>query len=99
MTGPGRRLRTAALVATALVVAAGGYGWAVGPRGVQELEGPTGVPDRWVAPDHPFDVTKRPIRAASMALRANDGTVVVAAADGRGYRSVPGLEPGDDLVQ
>ena len=77
------------VVVVAAVVAAGVLvGHALGPRPLQPVAGPTGLPDVWRAGQHSFELSDRPIEAASLAVDGGYG-VVLAAADGNGYRVHP----------
>jgi hypothetical protein len=69
----------------------------LGPRPAQPVPGPTGLPDDWEAGAYPFDLARRPVAAASMSV-AGEHAVVVAAADGRGYRRQRVLGDPSDTV-
>jgi len=68
-----------------VMLSAGYFQLALAHRGPAALDGQLGVPDAWRPPSHPFDVHTRPLEAASLAVDTPDG-VVLAAADGHGYR-------------
>jgi hypothetical protein len=70
-----------------VTLGAGYFQLAIAPRSPATLNGQLGVPDAWRPPSHPFDVRTRPLEAASLAVDTPDG-VVLAAADGHGYRLV-----------
>jgi hypothetical protein len=91
-----RLLLGAAVVLMAVLVGGVAINRAVlGPRPPQPLAGPTGLPDAWRAGDHPFDVAERPIEAASVAV-GDGGRVVLASADGHGYRVLESEDPHQD---
>jgi hypothetical protein len=83
LTGVALVVVVSAVVSAGLLV-----GHALGPRPLQPVAGPTGLPDVWRAGEHPFELSDRPIEAASLAVDGG-GQVVLAAADGNGYRVHP----------